>query len=93
MRRTARRQFREADDVAEVDGDAVEELGLNNAVTLELVGDARRQHLIEQALRLTLLVLQLCRLARHRVSVRANTSRHALHGPRDEEGDGDDDGH
>ena len=59
MRCTSGREVREADDVAEVDGDAVEELRLDDAVALELVGDARGQHLIEQSLRLTLLMLQL----------------------------------
>ena len=55
----ASRYIREADDVTEVDRDAVELLRFDVAVHLELFGHLSRQHLTQQCVRATLLNTQL----------------------------------
>jgi len=63
------RDVREADDVAEVDGDAVELLRFDVSVHLELFDDLPRQHLTQQRVRATLLDAQLDALHFHLLRV------------------------
>ncbi len=65
VRGAARGQLREADNITEVDGDAVVVLRLHAAPELQLLRHRLGQHLVQQILRSLLLLLQLCRLPCH----------------------------
>ena len=85
LRRTVRRDLGEADDVAEADRGAVVELGIHLVASLQLVGDGARQHLVEQPVRLALLLLQFGRLLHHALRVRPYLAGHRRHARTDDE--------